>query len=171
MPDQDAAQDYKLLIQPEGPFDSYTEGGAPTLDKALALLEAAKYATWSDGGGAPEPVYPDADVLSIVGPDGKILKSWSRATGDIGPDLASEGRPPVIGWQIVNEDGYNIHGDDEDPFGLASYEVMTGGAVATAITWAAANPGYSVVPVREGLVEEPSFVASVSERPAPAPAP
>lgn len=73
------------------------------------------------------------------------------------------------GWQIVrDEDGCNIHGDEADPFGLNSFDVLVDGAVDTARAWAAENPGYSVVRVKPRDVEAPSYVDSI-EAPSPAP--
>jgi hypothetical protein len=67
-----------------------------------------------------------------------------------------------LGWQIVNVDGFSIHGDHDDPFHLMSFEILVGDAVETAKNWALMNAGYSVTPVFEGDIEEPGYVPFLS---------
>jgi hypothetical protein len=69
---------------------------------------------------------------------------------------------PVIGHQIIGPDGRNIHGEENDPFDLCSFEILTGEAVEQAKNWVAANSGFKVVPVFEGDVEEPEFVSTLT---------
>ena len=68
---------------------------------------------------------------------------------------------PADASQIVGPDGLNVHGGPNDPFGLASFEVLTGAAVRSAEAWAAENPGYAVVPVKPGDIEDPCYVSDV----------
>lgn len=67
----------------------------------------------------------------------------------------------VVGYQILGADGFNIHGDQDDPFKLNSYDVLVGPAVETARAWREANSGYRVAPVNDGDVEEPAYVDKV----------
>jgi len=49
----------------------------------------------------------------------------------------------VVGFQIVNLEGKVIHGTDEDPFQLASNDVLIGSALDTAKEWIA-NKDYTL---------------------------
>lgn len=64
-----------------------------------------------------------------------------------------------IGWQIINEEGFNIHGDEDDPFELNSFAILTGKAAESAELWVAENDGYEMAPVFEGDIEEPEFIS------------
>ena len=75
----------------------------------------------------------------------------------------------LVGWQIVNAEGWNIHGDENDPFDMSSYDVLKGSAVETAREWCAENPGYKVIEVYDGDVDEPNFVESLETPPPTAP--
>jgi hypothetical protein len=66
------------------------------------------------------------------------------------------GKP--IGVQILDAEGYSIHGEG-DPFGLDSYDVLIGQAAEAAQAWVAQHPGHTVSAVLEGDIEEPRFVA------------
>lgn len=58
----------------------------------------------------------------------------------------------LLGFQLADERGANIQGDDDDPCDMASYEVMAP-AVATAVI--AKHPGYLLMPIYEGDFEAP----------------
>jgi hypothetical protein len=73
-----------------------------------------------------------------------------------------------VGWQIVNSEGWSIHGDPDDPFELNSFDILVDDAVEIAKAWAAQHPGYKVVPVMDGDIEEPEFVSQISLSPASA---
>jgi hypothetical protein len=134
-----------------------------TLESAQATVADMK--EWmSDQFGefTDEYTFEDRDTLVITGPDGNVIDAWQR---DEEIDLAhfskiNRGNMPETfdGWQIVNSDGYNIHGDPDDPFEMNSFSILCYGAEVAARAWAESNPGYSVVPVFGGDIEEPEFV-------------
>lgn len=64
-----------------------------------------------------------------------------------------------IGWQIVDPDGYNIHGDDEDPFDLPSFAILVDEARNCALAWTEQNPEFKIAPVHDGDIEEPIFIS------------
>lgn len=111
-------------------------------------------------------VLNDDDRLQIETSEGVVVRSWSPA-GGYQSTIDFDGATDIIGAQVIGPDGYNIHGQEDDPFELASFEVLTDNAIKTARNWASDHPGYAVVPVFEGDVENPSFVSEVS-RPAAA---
>lgn len=76
----------------------------------------------------------------------------------------------VIGYQIVDENGLNIHGDIDDPFMLSRFDVLKDGAVLTAKSWAS-DKDYDVVEVFSGDIENPSFVSEISLKIGASPAP
>jgi hypothetical protein len=63
-----------------------------------------------------------------------------------------------IGYQIVDVEGHNIHGDNDDPFALNSFDILRGEAADAARQWCARHPSFQVIPVLEGDIEEPQFV-------------
>ena len=109
-----------------------------------------------------EYTFEDRDTLLITGPDGKVLDAWQRDEQlDLShfSKISRENMPETFdGWQIVNSEGYNIHGDHDDPFDLNSFSILCYGAQNIARTWVATNPGYFVVPVFGGDIEEPEFI-------------
>lgn len=68
----------------------------------------------------------------------------------------------TVGWQIVDIDGNNVHGDPAEPFGLCTFEILIGEAVTTAREWAAANEGYGVARVGPNDIEQPEYVAEIA---------
>lgn len=69
----------------------------------------------------------------------------------------------IIGYQITDSNGYNIHGNAEDPFDLSSFEILIGGAVTTAKEWAS-ETNFQVIEVRQGEIERPEFVSTITYR-------
>lgn len=70
----------------------------------------------------------------------------------------------LLGFQIANNRGRNIAGDDDDPTGFASFEVM---APQMTIQWIEKNAGkvsaggYLLMPIFESDIEEPSVLIEV----------
>ncbi len=109
-----------------------------------------------------EYTFGDRDTLLITGPDGKVVEAWQR-DAELNIDHFSkvnrETMPETLdGWQIVNSEGHSIHGEPDDPFDTNSFSVLCYGAEDAARSWVKSNPGYSVVPVFGGDIEEPEFV-------------
>lgn len=61
----------------------------------------------------------------------------------------------LLGFQLADARGANIQGDDDDPTGLASFEIMD---VALAHSVIATLPGYLLMPIFSGDIEEPRIV-------------
>ena len=158
---------YLIWVAPEGPFDEYIDSTTDALGHALQVLD--------DMGKMPgvpahghEFMFADRDELRIEDDDGYVIKTWSREKGVIVENLEDRDDADVIGWQILNADGHNIHGDDDDPFSISSISILVGEAARLARNWAMQNPGYSVGPVKRGDIEEPEWVSEVAYRtPAP----
>lgn len=66
----------------------------------------------------------------------------------------------IIGYQLADERGQSIQGDDIDPTGLSSFEVMDR---RLALAVATRYPAFHLRPVYEGDIEEPSVVSGVPE--------
>lgn len=151
---------YLIWVAPEGPFDEYVDSTTDALGHALLVLdEMGKMPGMKSQG--QEFTFSDADEIRIEDDDGCVIKSWSRERGVIVDQVAERDDADVVGWQILNSDGYNIHGDSDDPFGLTSFAILVGDAAASARSWVKDNPGYSVGPVKAGDVEEPEYVSAV----------
>lgn len=136
-----------------------------TLESAKSTVEEMQQWMYDQFGEfTDEFTFEDRDTLLITGPDGTVVDAWQR---DEKLDLTHfskinrENMPETFdGWQIVNSEGYNIHGDHDDPFNLNSFAILCYGAQDMARTWAETNPGYAVVPVFAGDIEEPEFVTA-----------
>lgn len=61
----------------------------------------------------------------------------------------------LLGFQICDENGDNIQGDDHDPSGLCSFEVMTPALAAYKM---ADLPNYRLQPIYDSDIEEPHLV-------------
>lgn len=57
----------------------------------------------------------------------------------------------LLGYQLANAGGVNIQGDDEDPTGFASFEIMS---PETANAVMQDNPGYLLMPIFDDCIEE-----------------
>ena len=158
---------YTIWVEPEGPFPDYIETSTDCLGHALLILDELGEAPGIAAQGQ-KYCYADGDILRIQDEDDRVLKAWSREKGVISEDLDGCDDIDVIGWQILNADGINIHGDSDDPFDLTSFAILVGDAAQSARRWTEATPGYTVGPVRNGDIEEPEFVSSVTLR-APTP--
>jgi hypothetical protein len=84
----------------------------------------------------------------------KLPVGWKAALEDATDTELSQ----TVGWQILGPDGYNIHAEEDDPFGMTSFSILVGEAVETARKWAAENPGYTVAKVKLGDIEEPEYL-------------
>ncbi len=64
---------------------------------------------------------------------------------------------PLLGFQLADVTGHNIQGDDNDPTGLASFEVMT---PDFAVHFMSSKPSirYLLMPIYVGDIEEPVIV-------------
>jgi hypothetical protein len=109
-----------------------------------------------------EYTFTDRDTILITDPAGKVVDAWQRdekLSLVHFSKVSRENMPETFdGWQIVNADGYNIHGEHDDPFGLSSFSILCYDAEDIARSWVENNPGYSVVPVFGGDIEEPEFI-------------
>jgi hypothetical protein len=63
-----------------------------------------------------------------------------------------------IGYQIADADGANMQGDDNDPSGYASYDVMTRERAETVIALYP-DSGMQLYAIYPGDIEEPQFVS------------
>lgn len=158
---------YLIWVAPEGPFDEYVDSTTDALGHALMVLDEMGKMPGMRAHGH-EFMFADADELRIEDDDGIVIKAWSRDKGVTVENLEDRDDVDVVGWQILNADGHNIHGDDDDPFGNTSFSILAGDAAAAARKWVMENPGYTVGPVRKGDIEEPEWVTEVRARtPAP----
>lgn len=161
---------YKIVVMADG-NTPYIDGEFDSEEAAREALSNYTEQMMPDpvvGGGVP--VFRDDDDLIILGPDNKPVEIWNRdeeRTADHYDgkfdfaDWLSSASKSQIGWQIVNAEGYNIHGEEDDPFGMNSFDVLVGDAVDTARQWAAENPGYEVVPISAADIDGPSFVERI----------
>jgi hypothetical protein len=163
--------DYQVHVLSAHPHMAF-EVEHKTLESAQSTVNDMKEWMADQFGEFTGYTFEDRDTLLITGPDGKVVDAWQR---DEQLNLAHfsklnrENMPETFdGWQIVNSDGYNIHGDNDDPFELSSYSILCYGAQDMARTWTESNPGYSVVPVFGGDIEEPEFITGDALSP-PAP--
>lgn len=73
------------------------------------------------------------------------------------PAAANASRRVLVGYQIANAQGENIQGDDGDPSGYASYEILSERAARAVLEKTDGN--YLLCPIYEGDIEEPTFIA------------
>jgi hypothetical protein len=152
-----------VIAKDIGPFVDSTFSD---VDDAIEAFERMKFSTFVQGGKR-EYVFSDDEDILILDVFDKVLHAWNRRA-DRQPE---EYDPPrfrymervrkIIGWQIVGRDGFNIHAEDDDPFGLNSYDILVDKAVDIAKGWVAENDGYRVIEVYDGDIEEPDFVSDI----------
>jgi hypothetical protein len=128
--------------------------------------------TYSESGQV-NFLFDGNDDIVVVDEGGQAVSAWNRhspksvkdfADFDFGKYLGDDAERKarkLIGFQITNLAGENIHGTDEDPFQLTSVEVLTDAAVLTAKGWAV-DKEFLVTEVFGGDIEEPSFVSNIS---------
>jgi len=64
----------------------------------------------------------------------------------------------LLGFQITDATGTNIQGDDNDPIGLASFEVMSPLSAIAVMAGLPADHSYLLQPIYQGDIEEPVIV-------------
>lgn len=64
-------------------------------------------------------------------------------------------KPKLLGFQLADPNGSNIQGDEDDPRGLMSFQVMSPTYAARAIERLGDSPRYLLMPIYEGDVEDP----------------
>ena len=64
----------------------------------------------------------------------------------------------IIGYQIVDCEGYNHHEFMGDSFNLKQHDVLRGQAVEFINTWIRSHRGYTLLPVYEGQYTTPKFI-------------
>lgn len=156
---------YQIVVIADGD-SAYPEGQPMSRDAAFAEVKSMQAATMLVEG-EEKFVFDYEDDLLILDQEGSVVYAWNRdEPRDIEAyaDFKLEGTATrkVLGWQIVNSEGINIHGEEDDPFSLASFEILTGDALEAAQQWVAENPGYRVKEAFAGDIEEPSVISSVS---------
>ena len=67
-------------------------------------------------------------------------------------------RPQLLGFQLADPSGTNIQGDDNDPLGLMSFQIMSPAYAARAIERLRDGPRYLLMPIYEGDVEDPHIL-------------
>lgn len=158
---------YQIAVIADG--DSpYIEGNPMSRDEAFEAVKSMQSATMYVDG-EEKFVFDYEDDILILDPEGVVIYAWNRdeprdvaAYADF--SISATGTRKLLGWQIVDAEGLNIHGEENDPFGLASFEILSGEAVEQARQWVAENPGFKVVEAFAGDIEEPSVVSRVSGR-------
>jgi hypothetical protein len=155
---------FKIVVNADGD-NAYIEGEPGTEANVLEQFEQMK------GGimhvdGKEVFIFDGKDDLLILNGDNQVVKVWNRDEPRDIADYASfslehGGKRKVLGYQIVDVNGYNIHGEENDLWGMASFQVLQGEAVEQARAWADENPGFKVVEVYAGDIEEPSIVSTL----------
>lgn len=79
-------------------------------------------------------------------------------------DFVAKMRTPkkFLGFQLADRNGNNIQGDDADPTGLASFEIMTPTVAGRVVE---VFHGFLLMPIYEGDIEEPKIVATLNPNP------
>ncbi|MCZ7862416.1 hypothetical protein O9X98_13665 [Agrobacterium salinitolerans] len=159
--------EYQIAVIADG--DSpYIEGNPMSRDEAFETVKTMQSATMYVNG-EEKFVFDYEDDLLILDPEGSVIFVWNR---DEPRDVAEyadfvitgTGTRKLLGWQIVDAEGLNIHGEENDPFGLASFEILSDDAAEQARQWVAENPGFKVVEAFAGDIEEPSVISRISGR-------
>lgn len=153
---------YQIAVIADG--DSpYFEGQPCSRDEAFEAVKSMQAATMYDNG-EEKFVFDYEDDILIIDPEGSVIYVWNRdeprdvaAYADF--DISTMGPRKLLGWQIVDAEGLNIHGEENDPFGLSSFDILSGDAVEQARSWVAENPGFKVVEAFAGDIEEPSVIS------------
>lgn len=71
------------------------------------------------------------------------------------PRSAQTATAKLLGFQLADPSGCNIQGDDDDPLGLMSFQIMSPAYAAKAIEKLGDSPRYLLMPIYEGDVEDP----------------
>ena len=71
------------------------------------------------------------------------------------PQSAQAAKAKLLGFQLADPGGCNIQGDDDDPLGLMSFQIMSPAYAAKAIEKLGNGPRYLLMPIYEGDVEDP----------------
>jgi len=66
----------------------------------------------------------------------------------------------LIGFQLANKNGVNITGDDDDPFEMASFEVISPHSLFEVLEAMPLNHGLLLMPIYEGDIEEPKIIGA-----------
>lgn len=138
------------------------------LTSAQGVVEHLKEAM-SDKNGKfiDEYSFDDDDVILIADPDGKIVHAWQRHADLMPEDFSkldlSRVSDKFNGWQMMNPDGWNMHGDDDDPYDLPSFAILVDNAVPVAREWVRKNEDYFMAPVYAGDIEAPMYVHSLPD--------
>ena len=64
----------------------------------------------------------------------------------------------LLGYQLADKDGVNIQGDDEDPTGLNSFDVMPHEVANLVMQDLGDEADILLMPIFEGDVEEPRII-------------
>lgn len=154
---------YQVHVMTVKPHMAFEKDHSSFEDAVKQLNELAEWQSNEFGEFIDEYTFDDTDTILITAPSGKVVKAWQRYDA---VDIASFAKfdrdtlPDVFeGWQIVGHDGFNIHGEDDDPFNLTSYAILVDGAQNIAREWCRTRPDYKVIPVFGGDIEEPEFVS------------
>jgi hypothetical protein len=67
---------------------------------------------------------------------------------------ANQGRQP-LGYQVGNAEGYSIQGDDEDPSGLADWQILSPEAV---VRLRQKFPDLRFIPIYDGDIEDAQII-------------
>ena len=68
---------------------------------------------------------------------------------------SAKAKTQLLGFQLADPSGCNIQGDDDDPLGLMSFQIMSPAYAAKAIERLGDSPRYLLMPIYEGDVEDP----------------
>lgn len=110
-----------------------------------------------------------ARALGMIGPDGDVLEGAAPEAGELWAGIANDDvidrlagtalhSPRLLGYQIADQFGENIQGDEGDPSGEPSYRVLSM-EEANAIMEDPANRDLLLMPIREGDIENPTLPA------------
>jgi hypothetical protein len=156
---------YQIAVIADG--DSPYFAGDPTSrDEAFEAVKVMQSLTMLNDGKKVF-VFDYEDDILIIDPEGSVIYAWNRdEPRDIAAyrslDTTTLSQRKVLGWQIVDANGINIHGEDNDPFGLTSFEILSGDAAEQARDWVADNAGYRVVEVFVGDIDDPSVISRLA---------
>jgi len=64
----------------------------------------------------------------------------------------------LVGYQLADKNGVNIQGDDEDPTGFTSFEVMSPEIAHQVMQDLGDETDFLLMPIFDGDVEEPRIV-------------
>lgn len=158
---------YQIAVIADG--DSpYFEGNPVSRVEAFETVKSMQSATMYVNS-EEKFVFDWEDDILILDSEGSVIYAWNRdeprdvaAYADFA--ISGNGTRKLLGWQIVDAEGLNIHGEENDPFGLASFEILSDDAADQARQWVAENPGFKVVEAFAGDIEEPSVISRIPGR-------